>query len=113
MLQSLQHSSQLATAVSTGSQQITPELTFAADAELYNVRIITGRRRGAETSDGVSIQLIGANGSTEKHHLRTEDGFPRGSTKDFSIPVPKGLGDIKRLHLEKDASPEFDRGGGW
>ena len=108
------HASQLATALqSTEGSESGISFGLAAEAELFNVKVLTGRRRGAETSDSVTLQFIGTNGQTEKHPLNAPDGFPRGSVKEFQIPVPKGLGELKRLHIEKMPPEEFDRGGGW
>lgn len=88
-------------------------LAASGELDLYNVRVITGRRRGAETTDSVWIQLIGSNCTTSRIPLPATDGFERGSVKEFTIPVPKNLGPVKRLHVEKSQPEEFDRGGGW
>ena len=96
-----------------GSTGISFGLAASKEADLYNVRVVTGRRRGAETSDSVSIQLIGANCTTPPIPLPTSDGFERGSVKEFTIPAPKDLGTIKRIHIEKDQGDELSRGGGW
>lgn len=96
-----------------GSVGISFGLAASTEVDLYNVRVTTGRRRGAETSDSVSIQLIGSNCTTPPIPLPTSDGFERGSIKEFSIPVPKDLGCIKRVHIEKSQGAELERGGGW
>ena len=96
-LHSYKFATQLAQALTSGSAEISYGLAASAAAvDLYTVKVATGRRRGAGTNDLVSIQLIGQNASTSKIPLPSSDGFDRGTTKEFTVPVPKGLGAVVR-----------------
>lgn len=62
----------------------------------FIIKVTTGRRRGAGTTDSVAIQLIGAYGTTQKFLLDTGDrGFERGSEERFTIPVTQDLGPLR------------------
>jgi len=85
------------------------------ELEQYKVTVITGNLRGAGTHSPAWIQLIGQNGMTAKYQLGETDGggFERGTTKSFTIDVPKDLGPLRRIHIEKRRDRGTILGEGW
>ena len=89
--------------------QAQPEL------ETYQVSVVTGNVRGASTGSAAYVQLIGTNGRSEKVVVgdSEDDGLERGSTVTFDLPVPVGMGAIRRLHVERGRASATDTGDGW
>ncbi|KAG1681171.1 hypothetical protein FOA52_015614 [Chlamydomonas sp. UWO 241] len=84
----------------------------SSDCEPYTVTVVTGRRRGAGTTDPVAVQLIGTHASSDRFLLDSnEGGFDRGSTVTFTVPVPRDLGPLRRLLVSKEST--LDIGGAW
>lgn len=83
--------------------------------ENYRVRVITGNVRGAGTSSAAYIQLIGTHGESDKVVIGNseEEGFQRGSEVTFNIPVPGGIGPLRRINVERSASDQSSTGDGW
>jgi hypothetical protein len=83
--------------------------------ESYRVSVITGNVRGAGTRSGVKVQLIGSEGSSDLIEVGNsmEDGLRRNSTTTFDVLVPRELGTLRRVYVERDKASSTDTGDGW
>lgn len=91
------------------------ESEVAPEFDTYHVNVVTGNVRGAGTPSTAWIQLIGAEGQSDKYVIgdSSDAGFQRGSRKQFDMPVPKGIGPLRRVFIERDASRATEVGSGW
>ncbi|KAL6757479.1 hypothetical protein V8C86DRAFT_2623890 [Haematococcus lacustris] len=80
--------------------------------DTYKVTVVTGNLRGAGTHSPAWVQLIGSNGSTERYMLGDEDTFERDTAREFTLPVPKNIGQLRRVHIQKRRQPQA-LGDGW
>ncbi|KAM8966429.1 hydroperoxide isomerase ALOXE3-like [Pelodytes ibericus] len=67
---------------------------------VYTVKVATGRRIGSETTDLISIVLIGVNGESGKELLGKH--FPANSVHQCDISSPRDLGEILLIRLFKE-----------
>jgi hypothetical protein len=83
--------------------------------ESYRVSVITGNVRGAGTRSGVKVQLIGSEGSSDLIEVGNsmEEGLRRASTTTFDVLVPRELGTLRRVYVERDKASSTDTGDGW
>nr|XP_040057277.1 polycystic kidney disease protein 1-like 2 isoform X1 [Gasterosteus aculeatus aculeatus] len=71
------------------------------DENGYLLSVSTGYRRGASTSSQVTITLLGAEGTSEPHHLTDQKKcvFERGAVDVFLLTTPFSLGDLQGIRL--------------
>ncbi|XP_062420899.1 polycystin-1-like protein 2 [Pungitius pungitius] len=71
------------------------------DENRYLLSVSTGYRRGASTSSQVTITLMGAEGTSEPHHLTDPKKrvFERGAVDVFLLTTPFSLGDLQGIRL--------------
>ncbi|KAM8855773.1 polycystin-1-like protein 2 [Spinachia spinachia] len=71
------------------------------DENRYLLSVSTGYRRGASTSSQVTITLLGAEGTSEPHHLMDPKKcvFKRGAVDMFLLTTPFSLGDLQGIRL--------------
>ncbi|XP_034417690.1 polycystic kidney disease protein 1-like 2 [Cyclopterus lumpus] len=71
------------------------------DEHRYLLSVSTGHRRGASTSSQVTITLLGAEGTSEPHHLEDPKKcvFERGAVDVFLLTAPFSLGDLQGIRL--------------
>lgn len=83
--------------------------------DVYRVAVVTGNVRGAGTHASAFLQLIGANGESERVIVgdSEENGFTRGSKREVEIAARKDIGPIKRVHVEREKGSICDVGDGW
>jgi hypothetical protein len=80
----------------------------------YQVDIQTGNVRGAGTKARAWVQLVGTHGVSDKVCFEgSDDGFPRGSNLTMQVHVPKELGVLKRVFVERAKRSASDVGDGW
>lgn len=85
------------------------------DIETYQVSVVTGNVRGAGTSSAAFLQLVGSHGESDKVVIGNshEEGLQRGSKVTFEVPVPQGIGPLRRVFIEREKSSCTDTGEGW
>lgn len=83
--------------------------------ETYRVSVVTGNVRGAGTSAAAYIQLIGTHGESDKVIIGNsdEEGLQRGSKVTFTVPVPGGIGPLRRINVERSSGGHTTTGDGW
>lgn len=86
---------------------------FPGSDEMCTVRIATGNLRGAGTQSHAFIQFIGSNGRSDRVMLDVEHSgtFDRGSVRTFRVPIPKHIGKLHHVRVEKTS--ENLLGEGW
>lgn len=75
--------------------------------------MITGNVRGAGTTLPAYVQLIGANGSSEKILIGADEGLARGSNLTFEAAAPKDIGELRRCFVARAKSGYTNTGDGW
>jgi hypothetical protein len=85
------------------------------DIDTYQVSVVTGNVRGAGTNSAAFVQLVGSHGESEKVVIGNshEEGLQRGSKVTFEVPVPQGIGPLRRVFIEREKSSCTDTGEGW
>ncbi|XP_034430206.1 polycystic kidney disease protein 1-like 2 [Hippoglossus hippoglossus] len=76
------------------------------DEYRYLLCVSTGHRRGASTSSQITLTLLGADGTSEPHHLTDPKKcvFERGAVDMFLLTTPFSLGDLQGVRLWHDNS---------
>ncbi|KAF7216061.1 polycystic kidney disease protein 1-like 2 [Nothobranchius furzeri] len=71
------------------------------DNYFYLLSVCTGRRMGASTSSQVVVTLLGAEGSSQPHHLSDPKKplFERGAVDLFLLASPHCLGELQGIRL--------------
>jgi protein phosphatase PTC7 len=59
------------------------------------------------------VQLIGANGTSDKVLVGADDGLPRGSSTVVEAAAPKDLGELRRCYIEQTRGGYTGTGDGW
>lgn len=82
--------------------------------DVFTIKVVTGNIRGAGTTAAVFVQLVGAHGISPPYHIGDEDfEFTRGSVKSFHVPVPRDIGPLRRLHVQRAEVSQCTLGDGW
>lgn len=85
--------------------------------QAVTIKVVTGNLRGAGSESAAFIQLVGTDGSSPRIPLvdpsGEHPGFERGSTKSFDVSVPKNIGPIRRVYVEKEKGRCTEQGEGW
>jgi len=79
------------------------------------LKVATGNLRGAGTQSRAWVQLVGEGGSTERYTIGDDEEsgtFDRASVRAFTIPVPKHIGQLRQIVVEKGRDHER-AGEGW
>jgi len=85
------------------------------DLDTYRVRGVTGNVRGAGTASAAYVQLICSHGESDKVVVGQsgDEGLVRGSKVTFDVPVPLGIGPLRRVYVEREKGSCTDTGEGW
>ena len=83
--------------------------------DVYRVTVVTGHTRGAGTKYAAWIQLFGTHGESDKFLIADSDenGLPKGSSKTFEMLVPRDIGSLRRVYVERDKGSSCDIADGW
>lgn len=89
--------------------------TMAQELETYRISVITGNVRGAGTPSMAWVQLMGTAGESEKYEVgnSSEEGLMRGSKVTFEVQVPRDIGALRRVLIQRDKGSYSDSGDGW
>lgn len=90
-------------------------VTEAAPSQ-YRIEVVTGDVRGAGTHAPAIVTLFGESGHSSDFVIgndQDENGFERGSSKNYELNVESDLGPIKRIHIEQCAPSVTETGYGW
>jgi lipoxygenase homology domain-containing protein 1 len=82
-----------------------------SETVVYEVKVVTGDRRGAGTDANVSIMLYGENGNSERPKVlqSSSSNFERGATDVFGVDS-KDLGNLTKIRIGHDG---VGFGSGW
>lgn len=85
------------------------------ELETYRISVITGNVRGAGTPSTAWVQLIGSTGESEKYVVGNsgEEGLSRGSKVTFEVQVPRDIGALRRVLIQRDKGSFTNTGDGW
>ena len=93
---------------------------YAAGKYYYGVSVVTGKQKGAGTSDtGVFVQLIGNKGQTDKVYLQNhlaillDRDIDRDTTENLTIETGGDLGEVLVVVLGNDKSWRALDGAPW
>eukprot|EP00798_Chlamydomonas_sp_ICE-L_P007420 gene7420-553_t len=85
--------------------------------EAITINVVTGNLRGSGSESRASIRLIGTEGVSPKIPLVDPqgegEGFERNSTKTFATSVPRSIGQLRRVFIEKEKGDYSEQGEGW
>lgn len=112
----LQHMLHSGVAAQQQIEQPSPSTSSSAEpSEHYILRVATGNLRGAGTHSRVYLRLIGSQGCTTPYLIGGPELTPlqRGTIHSLDVAVPRDIGTLRRVHVEKHYDSLTDSGTGW
>lgn len=92
-----------------------PPQEAPTESERFKVRVVTGTGRNAGSSLPAKIRLVGLHGTSDLLTIADseENGFDRGSVKEFEVVVPHRIGPLKRVLVARSPGHVGSLGQGW